>query len=801
MILIFHGLSFLVRYLLGERKRRKAIKEYEKIQQIINEIDFAKSCAYINAEQNLAFDPPVYRQRYGIIHDILLNAKWRKDLKKVVEFGCAEFGLLIFLKSLLGITEINFVDIDEELLQENLYRVRPFTLEYLKRRSEPLTVNVWAGSITDPDKRILDCDVVIGIEIIEHLYPDVLEAVPYTIFNCIQPKLAIFTTPNADFNVLFPKFKGFRHYDHKFEWTREQFESWATNITDRFPQYFANFHGIGQGPEGTESLGCCSQMVVFIRKDVVNPSYVLPIVRCFCRGDMESNDKSQDSSKISNYCPSCCPPMISYGICTYFSYAKHFEALKTVSANTTDRGNLIFYKLLKTEEYPYTKDDRTSEQKIMDEIRCKITNLGYCYGNFFKEEKLRSEIPLNKLTCILDGQFVTIEEVQDILSRHGYKLEECFINEEDDEKRLCVIYEPEMENLSSSGKVSKKTFKMDDKKRLKALNDSGLVKTIPKAGSQHTTRLTTDKVFESGTSMRQSLMRKQIKAAIQSDSKFEPLFNKESMSKEPNKPVSRPMPDPNKVNELDCLNNRNHSRRFPMTKTFFSQLMRTQFKFSDRKIARKNVKGKILSPTKGQSNSTRKKKKSLSDSEDDVFKDIKSITNCLLENTLNKLDIKESSKLIVDHIDDPVVETPQTSSRTISSANLETVNAPLPSTSSNQEKNTIKEIEMDTHKVSTDKDGYTSGSDSSISLRDKAENKPGKVGLDATGCSTEALFDPNSQVDLLEDFDMPPLLHELESVRNISSGATPNTVVLIGVNLLNDSESVFLDNENNHSPT
>ncbi|KAK9878824.1 hypothetical protein WA026_003660 [Henosepilachna vigintioctopunctata] len=450
MILIFHGLSFLVRYLLGERKRRKAIKEYEKIQQIINEIDFAKSCAYINAEQNLAFDPPVYRQRYGIIHDILLNAKWRKDLKKVVEFGCAEFGLLIFLKSLLGITEINFVDIDEELLQENLYRVRPFTLEYLKRRSEPLTVNVWAGSITDPDKRILDCDVVIGIEIIEHLYPDVLEAVPYTIFNCIQPKLAIFTTPNADFNVLFPKFKGFRHYDHKFEWTREQFESWATNITDRFPQYFANFHGIGQGPEGTESLGCCSQMVVFIRKDVVNPSYVLPIVRCFCRGDMESNDKSQDSSKISNYCPSCCPPMISYGICTYFSYAKHFEALKTVSANTTDRGNLIFYKLLKTEEYPYTKDDRTSEQKIMDEIRCKITNLGYCYGNFFKEEKLRSEIPLNKLTCILDGQFVTIEEVQDILSRHGYKLEECFINEEDDEKRLCVIYEPEMENLSST---------------------------------------------------------------------------------------------------------------------------------------------------------------------------------------------------------------------------------------------------------------------------------------------------------------------------------------------------------------
>lgn len=61
---------------------------------------------------------------------------------------------------------------------------------------------------------------------IEHLYPMELEALPFTVFGFIQPRIAIFTTPNADFNVLFPNFSGFRHSDHKFEWSRQDFENW-----------------------------------------------------------------------------------------------------------------------------------------------------------------------------------------------------------------------------------------------------------------------------------------------------------------------------------------------------------------------------------------------------------------------------------------------------------------------------------------------------------------------------------------------------------------------------------------------
>ena len=61
---------------------------------------------------------------------------------------------------------------------------------------------------------------------IEHLLPEVLGASVAMIFGHLMPRIVIMTTPNAEFNVLFPGFSGFRHWDHKFEWTRSEFQSW-----------------------------------------------------------------------------------------------------------------------------------------------------------------------------------------------------------------------------------------------------------------------------------------------------------------------------------------------------------------------------------------------------------------------------------------------------------------------------------------------------------------------------------------------------------------------------------------------
>ncbi len=107
---------------------------------------------------------------------------------------------------------------------------------------------------------------------LEHLPNEVLSAVPDNVFGHVKPKLAVFTTPNRDFNPLFPNFVGpFRHWDHRFEWTREEFREWAESVVARFPEYrLAELTGVGEGKEGEWSLdrhGLCSQMALFVRKD------------------------------------------------------------------------------------------------------------------------------------------------------------------------------------------------------------------------------------------------------------------------------------------------------------------------------------------------------------------------------------------------------------------------------------------------------------------------------------------------------------------------------------------------------
>ncbi|KAJ9597126.1 hypothetical protein L9F63_026987 [Diploptera punctata] len=174
------------------------------------------------------FFPPVYVQRYTAVKHVLQDERWLGKINKVVDFGCAEFGFFIFMKNLSGIQEVLSVDVDRQILEHNCCRAAPLNVDYLEsyQRSEPLVVRILNGSIADTDPRLLGTDAVICIELIEHLYPDVLEEVPYTVFGYIEPLIAVFTTPNSDFNVLFPNLSGFRHPDHKFEWTRSQFEEW-----------------------------------------------------------------------------------------------------------------------------------------------------------------------------------------------------------------------------------------------------------------------------------------------------------------------------------------------------------------------------------------------------------------------------------------------------------------------------------------------------------------------------------------------------------------------------------------------
>lgn len=160
-----------------------------------------------------------------IVIRILL--KFEKLMKKVCEFGCNDMKFFPHMKNgLKHVQKIAMVDIDEDILKRFKERASPLLCDYMNKREVPLRVEVFKGSVSKPNPHLLEFDAVIGIELIEHVFPDVLDEIPFHIFSYMNPKIVIFTTPNCEFNVLFPDMVKFRHDDHKFEWSRAEFQDW-----------------------------------------------------------------------------------------------------------------------------------------------------------------------------------------------------------------------------------------------------------------------------------------------------------------------------------------------------------------------------------------------------------------------------------------------------------------------------------------------------------------------------------------------------------------------------------------------
>ena len=119
------------------------------------------------------------------------------------------------------------------------------------------------GSLTYRDSRWAEADIAVLVEVVEHLDQDRLPLVERVVFGEAAPKAVIVTTPNADYNALFPGLGAgsFRHPDHRFEWSRFEFKAWAAKIEATYG-YTAEIGGIGAEDA---ALGAPTQMVVFSR--------------------------------------------------------------------------------------------------------------------------------------------------------------------------------------------------------------------------------------------------------------------------------------------------------------------------------------------------------------------------------------------------------------------------------------------------------------------------------------------------------------------------------------------------------
>lgn len=179
--------------------------------------------------------------------------------KRIVDLGCGEGKLLRMLLKNRAFEQITGVDVSPRILeiaQERLSR------EHLSPMQQS-RFQLLQGSLTYRDSRLKDYDAATLIEVIEHLDPDRLTALEHVVFEFAHPEYVIVTTPNVEFNVRFPNLPAaqFRHADHRFEWTRAEFQTWANRVAEEFG-YTVAFQGIGlEDP----TVGSPTQMGVFKR--------------------------------------------------------------------------------------------------------------------------------------------------------------------------------------------------------------------------------------------------------------------------------------------------------------------------------------------------------------------------------------------------------------------------------------------------------------------------------------------------------------------------------------------------------
>ncbi|NOT73484.1 MAG: 3' terminal RNA ribose 2'-O-methyltransferase Hen1 [Cyclobacteriaceae bacterium] len=187
----------------------------------------------------------------------VLNEIVDSGAKTVVDLGCGEGKLLRMLLSEKQFSRILGVDVAFRELEKASQRLR--IQEMAPKQKE--RIELIQGALTYRDKRLEGFDAAAIVEVIEHLDPNRLKALERVVFEFARPKTVIITTPNREYNILFEKMnvKQMRHTDHRFEWTRFEFEKWSNSVAVK-NGYNVEFKPIG---EEVENIGAPSQMAIF----------------------------------------------------------------------------------------------------------------------------------------------------------------------------------------------------------------------------------------------------------------------------------------------------------------------------------------------------------------------------------------------------------------------------------------------------------------------------------------------------------------------------------------------------------
>ena len=241
------------RYLRHQRGMVRAA-----LQRLQNEEDAVSDDKDENAASKTeSLEPPIVASLNEQRHEAVAGELSACVADSVIDLGCGEGKLLRRLMKQPHWKQIVGMDVSVRSLEIAAKRLRLDSLP--PKQAE--RIELIHGSLMYRDSRFSGFDAAALVEVIEHLDPPRLTAMQKVIFEHARPRCVVVTTPNVEYNVVWESLPAgkMRHHDHRFEWTREEFQSWARKLADDHG-YQVIFKGIG--PEES-NIGTPTQMAIF----------------------------------------------------------------------------------------------------------------------------------------------------------------------------------------------------------------------------------------------------------------------------------------------------------------------------------------------------------------------------------------------------------------------------------------------------------------------------------------------------------------------------------------------------------
>jgi 3' terminal RNA ribose 2'-O-methyltransferase Hen1 len=256
-----HGEGWLARHPERERLVRRYLKHQRDLTdaalaQLADEDDAdpdATDAQGGEAEDTLEAFIGLQRQRL----EAVLAALHDRGVARVLDVGCGDGPLIRRLLHDQRITDVVGMDVSRRRLDRAAARLHLEDLPPQQRQRLKLI----QGSLLYRDSRLVGYDAAVLVEVIEHLEPRRLDTVARVLFGYTRPGTVILTTPNREYNMKWPRQPAgvLRHRDHRFEWTRAEFQAWAGRVAARYG-YTVDFVAIG--PEDPH-VGSATQMGIF----------------------------------------------------------------------------------------------------------------------------------------------------------------------------------------------------------------------------------------------------------------------------------------------------------------------------------------------------------------------------------------------------------------------------------------------------------------------------------------------------------------------------------------------------------